>query len=188
MLWGPLFVTRGCSRLPQRASLHVRHDGVTVTIAFTATCMPPLELSTPCSLHANARWVALGLLSSGALLSGAAALVVGAWPVLLWTVVEVAGLVVAFHLIAARVTEREIISVLDNELVVKLQSRQGHKEHRFNRHWAVLHVLEKGVCRDLAIRYAGRRYPLGRFVSDERREWLVHQLAGHVRVVREKAP
>jgi uncharacterized membrane protein len=158
---------------------------VTVPLVHSPPQGLAVHLASNQSLDAMGRTIAVMLVASGAVLTGMVSVFLGAWPVLLWSVVEVAALVAAFSWIGRRSLLAESVEAKGDDLVWRLydsRTLQQVQERRFNRHWATLVVRSAGVRCQVSIRYSGRMFPLGQVVSDERRAALVRELSPFVRV------
>ena len=130
---------------------------------------------------AGRRWF-LGLMAATTLAIGAAAIAIGAWPVMPFAGLEIALVVVAFHVVARHDTDFERLEIGEHE--VKVESRDALLVTRFtaNRSWARVIVRSDGQRCTLGLAYAGRVVPLGRLLSDEGRMQLAQDLRGRIAV------
>ncbi len=108
---------------------------------------------------------------------------VGAWPVMPFAGLEVALLVLAFHVIAMHDGDFERLEVGAHE--VKVESRDARSFTRFVAHqpWARIVVSERGERCTLGLAYGSRLVPLGRLMSDEGRRSLALELRGRIALI-----
>lgn len=130
---------------------------------------------------AGRRWF-LGLVAVTTLAIGAAATAIGAWPVMPFAGLEIALVVVAFHVLARHDADFERLEIGEHE--VRVESRDAFLVTRFtaNRSWARVIVASRGYRCTLGLAYAGRVVPLGRLLSDEGRRKLALELRGRIAV------
>lgn len=124
---------------------------------------------------AGRRWV-LGVIAAMTLGLAAAALAVGAWPVMPFAGLEVAAVWLAFRVVALHDRDYERIEVDETE--VRLEAREAARVTRFvaRRAWArVVHQEDRGGF-SLGLAYAGRTEALGRLLTDEGRRGLASEL------------
>lgn len=127
------------------------------------------------------RWV-LGAFAMTTLVVSAFAAAVGAWPVMPFAGLELAGLVLAFRVLARHDADFERLEVGEDE--VRWEARDAHNVTRLvaNRAWARVVVRDSGMRCTLSLAYAGRAVPLGRLLSDEGRRSLAENLRGKLPV------
>ena len=111
-----------------------------------------------------------------------AATAIGAWPVMPFAGIEVALVVVAFHVLGLHDADFERLEIGEHE--VRIESRDARSVTTFvaQRAWARLVVSERGSRCNLGLAYAGRMVPLGRLLSDEERRNLAAELRGRIAV------
>lgn len=140
---------------------------------------PYVHLSTPNrSLGVEARrWVLLGL-GASTLGVGAGAMALGAWPVMPFAGLEVAGLVVAFRMLRRHDADYERLEVGEHE--IRLEWNEAGRAARFVAHrpWARVLMACRGDRCSLRLAYAGRAVAIGRMLSDEGRRRLADELRG----------
>lgn len=141
--------------------------------------LPYVHLSTPNrSLGVEARrWVLLGLVAP-TLGVAAGAMAFGAWPVMPFAGLEVAGLVVAFRVLRRHDADYERLEVGEHE--IRLEWNEAGQAARFVAHrpWARVLMARRGDRCSLRLAYAGRTVALGRMLSDEGRRRLADELRG----------
>jgi uncharacterized membrane protein len=127
------------------------------------------------------RWF-LGLVAATTLGIAGAATAIGAWPVMPFAGLEVALVVLAFHVLGLHDADFERLEVGEHE--VRIESRDARSVTTFvgQRAWARLVVRERGSRCILGLAYAGRMVPLGRLMSDEERRNLAAELRGRIAV------
>ena|SRR5436190_7534183 len=127
------------------------------------------------------RWF-LGLVAATTLGIAGAATAIGAWPVMPFAGIEVALVVVAFHVLGLHDADFERLEIGEHE--VRIESRDARSVTTFvaQRAWARLVVSERGSRCNLGLAYAGRMVPLGRLLSDEERRNLAAELRGRIAV------
>jgi uncharacterized membrane protein len=143
--------------------------------------LPYVHVSTPNrSLGVEARrWVLAGIgATTFGVAAGAAAL--GAWPVMPFAGLEMAGLVIAFRVLGRHDADFERIEVGEHE--VRLEWNEAGRAARFVAHrpWARVLVGSRGDRCTLRLAYAGRSVPIGRMLSDEGRRRLADELRGRI--------
>ncbi|WP_244818051.1 DUF2244 domain-containing protein [Caballeronia sp. Lep1P3] len=70
---------------------------------------------------------------------------------------------------ARHALDGDIVTLLDDVLVVESVRGPQRRTHRFNIRWAVLLVTQRGARVQLAIRCAGETLELGRYATQSRR-------------------
>ena len=130
---------------------------------------------------AGRRWF-LGAIAATTLGIGTGAALVGAWPVMPFAGLEVALVLLAFHLVRLHDADFERLEVGEHE--VRVEAREAERLTCFVAHrpWARLVVRERGSRCTLGLAYAGRTVPLGRLLSDEGRRRLAGELRGRIAV------
>ena len=143
---------------------------------FVFVSVPNRSLGTP-----GRRWV-FGAFAVTTLVVCAFAVAVGAWPVMPFAGLELAGLALAFRVLASHDADFERLEVDGNE--VRWEARDAQRLTRFVAHrpWARVEVRERGQRCTLRLAYAGRAVPLGRLLSDEGRRRLAENLRGRLPV------
>jgi len=127
------------------------------------------------------RWF-LGLIAATTLGVAAGAAALGAWPVMPFAGIEVALVMLAFHIVRLHDADFERLEIVGHE--VRVERREASCVTRFVAHrpWARLVVRESGARCSLGLAYAGRTVPLGRLLSDEGRRRLAGELRARLAV------
>ncbi|MEP7330241.1 MAG: DUF2244 domain-containing protein [Betaproteobacteria bacterium] len=89
----------------------------------------------PDSLPRQQRWMLFGMLAAVSLGLAMAFAVAGAWPVLLYSVIEILSLGVAFMIIERRADDWERLTVVGDKVVIEQKQGQRHQRSEFNRCW-----------------------------------------------------
>src|SRR5205814_1895191 len=127
------------------------------------------------------RWVLAGVAATTFGIAAGAA-VFGAWPVMPFAGLEIALLVLAFHVVASHDADFERLEIGEHE--VRVEARDARRITRFVAHrpWVRAVYRERGARCTLRLAYAGRTVPLGRMLSDEGRRRLAGELRGWIPV------
>ncbi len=104
------------------------------------------------SLPARDRWRIFGALAGFSLLLASAFAVAGAWPVLPYSVVELAVLAVAFRYVERRAQSWERLTVAGDRVIVERGAGGVVTRQEWNRRWLRVETTEAGFAR------AGRLY------------------------------
>jgi len=142
-----------------------------------------VHLSVPNrSLGPAGRRCFLAAIAATTLGIGTAAALIGAWPVMPFAGLEVALVVLAFHVVRLHDADFERLEIDAHE--VRVQARDAASTTSFVAHkpWARVVLKERGSRCTLGLAYAGRVVPLGRLMSDEGRRELARELRGRVAV------
>jgi len=100
------------------------------------------------SLAPRQRWTVYGAFAAGSLALAFALVAGGVWPVLPYSVLELACLAVAFVLIERRAGDVDRLT-LDGDRVLVEQWRHGRgSRHEFNRQWLRVEVDARGWARE----------------------------------------
>jgi len=146
-------------------------------MALPADSPPFVHLSVPNrSLGPDARRWVLVAIAATPLALATAAWAVGGWLVMPFAGLEVAVLVLAFHVVARHDGDFERLEIGERE--VRVEARDAERTTRFVAHrpWARVVFRERGARCTLGLAYAGRVVPLGRMLSDEDRRRLAGEL------------
>jgi uncharacterized membrane protein len=127
------------------------------------------------------RWV-LGAFAGTTLVVSAFAMVIGAWPVMPFAGLELAGLAFAFRMLSRHDADYERLEVGESEIRWEARDAERHASFVAHRPWARVEVRQSGLRCTLCLAYAGRRVPLGRLLSDEGRRSLAESLRGKLPV------
>jgi uncharacterized membrane protein len=93
--------------------------------------------------------------------------IVNAWPVMLFLVLDIGLIYLAFHISYARAAAYEEISICDGKLIVRKISHRGDAiRHEFNAYWAKI-LLEKinQVQTRLVVVAQGKQLEIGHFLA-----------------------
>ena len=143
--------------------------------------LPYVHLSTPNrSLGADARRWALVGIAATTLGVAAAAVAIGAWPVMPFAGLEVVALAIAFRVLARHDADYERLEVGEHE--VRLEWNDAGRVAGFVAHrpWARVLMACRGDRCTLRLAYAGRTVAIGRMLSDEGRRRLAEDLRGRI--------
>ena len=123
------------------------------------------------------RWVLAALIATTTAVA-TAAMLFGAWPVMPFAGLEVALLLLAFHVVRLHDADFERLEIGEHEarVAASLTCFVGQRT------WARVVVRERGSRCTLGLAYAGRTVPLGRLLSDEGRRRLAGELRGRLAV------
>jgi uncharacterized membrane protein len=152
-------------------------------MAPSAELPPYVHHSVPNrSLGAAGRRCFLGMIVATTMVIAAGAAAIGAWPVMPFAGLEVALLMLAFHLVRLHDADFERLEIGEHEVRVEARDAQSFTHFVAHRPWARVVVRERGTRCTLGLAYAGRTVPLGRLLSDEGRRRLAQELRGRIAV------
>ena len=138
-----------------------------------------IELAPNCSLTpGGARWFVGSLALVTFSIAGFFASR-GFWPVLPFAGLEIGLLAWAVHTSMRRGSEREIIVVSDDQVVIERRAPSGSGRTVFPRHWARVTLRGPQPARHptrLTIESHGRACEVGRFLTEDERRGLAVQL------------
>jgi len=122
------------------------------------------------SLARRERWTAFGLAAAASFAVALAFVVAGAWPVLPYSVLEIALLGVAFAWVERRAGEWERVTVAGDRVIVERAGQGRHERREFNRWWLRVE-LDDVRAREpqLRLRYAGESVDFGKALPPARR-------------------
>jgi uncharacterized membrane protein len=143
---------------------------------FVHHCVPNRSLGAR-----GRRWFLAALIATTFAVATLAT-IFGAWPVMPFAGLEVALVVLAFHVVRAHDADFERLEIGEHE--VRIEARVAASLTCFvaQREWARVVVRERGARCTLRLAYAGRTVPLGRLLSDEGRRRLAGELRGRIAV------
>jgi uncharacterized membrane protein len=127
------------------------------------------------------RWF-LGAIAATTMVIAAGAAAIGAWPVMPFAGLEVALVLLAFHLVRVHDADFERLEIGEHEVRVEAREAESVTHFVAHRPWARVVVREHGTRCTLRLAYAGRMVPLGRLLSDEGRRHLAQELRGRIDV------
>lgn len=99
------------------------------------------------SLGRVPRWQVFGALAAVSLVLAAAFAVVGAWPVLPYSVLEIALLGGAFYYVERHAEDWERLTIAGDRVVVEQVWGSKRQRHEFNRYWLRVEVESEGFGR-----------------------------------------
>lgn len=104
----------------------------------------------------------------------------GAWPVLVFVLIEVGGIVTAVLVWARHAGDYERIVFERDRLIVEVFERGHLDRHEFDPHWSRLVTTTGGTLR-LAVRCHNREVEVGRHLDEARRSGLAAELGKNLR-------
>jgi len=152
--------------------------------------MSPEAESPPYVLHCvpnrslgpqGRRWFLAALISTTFAVA-TAAMLIGAWPVMPFAGLEVALVLLAFHVVRLHDGDFERLEIGEHEVRIEARVAADATSFVAQRAWARVVVREHGRRCTLGLAYAGRTVPLGRLLSDEGRRRLAGELRGRIAV------
>lgn len=123
------------------------------------------------SLDHRRRWTVFGLLASVSLIVALSFAVVGAWPVLPYSALELLCLAAAFAIIERRARDWERLTVAGDRVIVESVVGGRRRTREFNRRWLQVEVRNRGITHEprLTLRFAGEATEFGEALSPGRR-------------------
>ena len=123
------------------------------------------------SLDQRRRWSVFALLASVSLIVALSCAVVGAWPVLPYSVLELACLAAAFAILERRAGDWERLTVAGDRVIVESAVGGRRQTREFNRRWLQVEVRERGIAHvpRLTLRFAGEAMEFGEALAPGRR-------------------
>lgn len=96
---------------------------------------------------------------------------IGAWPVILFTLAVLLGLSFGFQYVWHRAGDYERLTVDDGRLCMEASSDGQVRRHEFNAHWVrvVMEQMPDGDCRRLGLCVHGREFDFGRHLCAEKK-------------------
>ena len=122
------------------------------------------------SLARRERWTAFGLAAAASFAVAVAFVVAGAWPVLLYSALEIALLGAAFVWVERRAGEWERVTVAGDRVIVEWAAHGRLDRREFNRWWLRVE-LDEARAREpqVLLRYAGEAMDFGSALPPARR-------------------
>ena len=123
------------------------------------------------SLDPRQRWQVFLMLAFVSLAVALSFVVVGAWPVLPWSALELVALAVAFAVIERRARDWERITVAGDRVIVERVQGGRRQQREFNRQWLQVDVREEGFAHEphITLRFAGEAMEFGAALQPVRR-------------------
>jgi uncharacterized membrane protein len=130
------------------------------------------------SLDHRRRWSVFALLASVSLIVALSFAVVGAWPVLPYSVLELACLAAAFAIVERRARKWERLTVAGDRVIVETAVGARRQTREFNRQWLQVEVRSRGIAHEprLTLRFAGEAMEFGEALSPGRRVEVAKEL------------
>ena len=115
------------------------------------------------SLGRRPRWQVFGALAAVSLVLAAAFAVVGAWPVLPYSLLEIVLLGGAFYVVERRAEDWERLTIAGDRVVVEQVAGGKRERHEFNRYWLRVEVDPGGFGRSpqVMLRSGGASWAFG---------------------------
>ena len=109
------------------------------------------------------RWMAFGLAALASVAVAVSFAVAGAWPVLPYSLLELACVAAAFAIVERRSRDWERLVVAGDRVIVERSVRGQHQRREFNRCWLQVEMKRAGRAREprLTLRYAGEAMDFG---------------------------
>ncbi|MEO5699923.1 MAG: DUF2244 domain-containing protein [Casimicrobiaceae bacterium] len=95
------------------------------------------------ALPTRQRWLFFGILAGFSLGVGLTMTVIGAWPVLPYSLVETGVLAGAFWYVERRSRDWERLTVVADRVILERVWNGHHQKHEFNRHWVRVELTEE---------------------------------------------
>ena len=121
-----------------------------------------------------------GLLAGVSLALAAGFVIVGAWPVLPWSLLEIGALAVAFVVLQRRAHDWERLTVAGDRVILE-RVRSGRSDRReWNRHWLRVETTTgpDGRPGRMLLRSAGEACEFGSLLAEEARGEVARRLRG----------
>lgn len=130
------------------------------------------------SLPARDRWRIFGALATVSLLLASAFAVVGAWPVLPYSVLELTVLACAFRYVERRAASWERLTVAGEQVIVERSAGQGSERREWNRRWVRVEMDAAGFGKPgrLYLCHGGERWEFGDALPVEERAAVARDL------------
>ena len=137
-----------------------------------------------CALSPRQLWQAFLAIAMLSLLIAAVCVLIGAWAVLPWTLLEISAVAVAFLLWGRHAVDGECITISPTAVVVEVFCVAEVTRHEFNPQWAQLVVTSVGRFGQrskLALREQGRALEVGRHLGQAGRDALAREIRAALR-------
>ena len=133
------------------------------------------------SLDVRLLKLVFGSLAAFSLLVATGFAAAGAWLIIPFAGIEIAGLAAASWLILRRSGDFERLAVRGDRVMFEIRERGRAQQFEFNRCWAK--VISSGAG-NVALRSHGREVAIGRYCGEESRRLLVRELRSRLAGVR----
>lgn len=142
-------------------------------------CRHEWILKRNCSLTPRQLAAAYAVLCIMSFVVAGVFLLLGAWHVFAFTVVELAGVAIAFLHYARHATDHEHVALMDEYLLVERELAGETEQVRLDPHWTRI-SLPKNACEPISLEARGVRVDVGRFVTESRRRQFAKELRQHL--------
>lgn len=124
-----------------------------------------------CSLTPKQTLVVFCIIAILTLLLAIAFVIIGAWPILLFSVMELVALAYCFEHILRHASDYERLTIDADTVIVETHEPDHDERFELNGYWLriVLDCLPNGYCRHLILKSHGREIEFGRYISSEER-------------------
>lgn len=102
----------------------------------------------------------------------------GAWFVLPFAGLELLAFAYAFYYLGLRANDKQIVTVVDDRVIVETKGYKKEERTEFNRYWAQVHLRkQKNGLNGLFIGSHGKEVEFGRgFINEEQRVYIANEL------------
>jgi uncharacterized membrane protein len=129
------------------------------------------------ALSRRSRLFAFGLAAAASLAVALAFVAAGAWPVLPYSLIEIAVLAGAFALVERRSRSYETLVVDGDRVIVERGDGRARERREFNRYWLRVELREsRGGAPAVELRYAGEAIGFGRALPPGQRAEVARTL------------
>ncbi len=132
------------------------------------------------SLDSVTCWVVFGSLACVSLAIAVVFALLGAWLILPFAGLEIAGLALVLRWLRAHAGDYESVSIRGNVVTLDICEQNRVRRLEFNRAWARLVVRERSWSTRLALRSHGREVEIGRYLDNGGRQALARELKGRL--------
>lgn len=137
-----------------------------------------ITVSANSSLSAEGNLKLLIVLAMLSLLVAIGFVGAGAWLVLPFAGLELLAFAYAFYYISLHVNDVQVITVIDDKVIIETKGYQKQERAEFNRYWAQVHLRkQKNGLSGLFIGSHGKEVEFGRgFINEEQRAFIAKEL------------
>ncbi len=124
-----------------------------------------------CSLSPKQTLVVFCTISLVTLLFAIAFVLIGAWPILLFSGIEMLALGYCFYHVLCHASDYERLTINDDKVIVETHEPDQDQHIELSGYWLriVLDCLPNGYCQHLILRSHGREIEFGRYITSEER-------------------
>jgi uncharacterized membrane protein len=142
-----------------------------------------LTIKRNCSISPRRLLLLLGATAAVSFGIGIGFAAFGAWVILPFAGLEIAGLAAAFYCVARHAGDYEKFEILQGRLKVEIRDADSVRTHEFNPQWARLVIDASGRDARVALRSHGRMLEIGRHLPAQERlgfaQRLRHELSSY---------